>query len=217
VIAQFGLSKGYEMYCADTDPANATFAGYKALQVEYINIANDQMQIKRDRFDDLVDNIAAHEGFSVIDTGSTSFFPLMSYAQEAKTFDLLKEEGVRVVVHAPVAGGSALKETLLALESLLENMNVDVVIWLNGHFGNIDLDGKMITETQLYKRNQNRILGVVNIAARERDTFGQDFESLLGKKLTFDEIFGQKIKLSQKQRFIEVRRELFEQLDAIAA
>jgi CO dehydrogenase nickel-insertion accessory protein CooC1 len=31
VIAQLGMSKGYDMYCADTDPANATFAGYKAL------------------------------------------------------------------------------------------------------------------------------------------------------------------------------------------
>ena len=31
VLAQFGIDKGHEMYTADTDPGNPTFAGYKAL------------------------------------------------------------------------------------------------------------------------------------------------------------------------------------------
>jgi hypothetical protein len=215
VLAQYGMSKGHNMYCVDTDPANPTLAGYKALQVTYINIANEGKQIKRSRFDDLVDKVAEHEGYSVIDTGSTSFFPLMSYALEAKTFQVWKDEGVHLVVHAPVAGGSALTETLLALESLLEGTDVDVVIWLNGHYGTVQLNGKPITETQLYKKHQNRVLGIVNIEPRERDTFGEDFEVLLGNKLTFDEVSNHKFKLSQKQRFTEVRRELFDQLDAI--
>lgn len=216
VIAQFGMSKGCNMYCVDTDPANPTFAGYKALQVEYIDIANEKMLINRDRFDDLLENLAAHEGFSVVDTGSTSFYPFLSHAMEAKTFKVLKEEGVRVVVHTPIAGGSALKETLVALEALLETTDVDVVIWLNGHFGNVELNGKPLTETQLYKKYKDRIPGIVNISPREPDTHGKDFESLLGNKLTFDEIPEHKFKLAQKQRFADVRRELFDQLDAIA-
>lgn len=217
VIAQYGVSKGYPMYCADTDPGNPTFAGYSALQVQYIDIANDEMQIDRKRFDDLVDNIAEHEGYSVIDTGSTTFFPLMSYVTEARTFDTLKQEGVRVVVHVPLVGGSAVKETLAALEKVLECTDVEVVIWLNGYFGAVELNGKPITETQLYKKYVSRVLGVVNVKTRAADTFGMDFSTLLGNKLTFDAIPDHKFKLAERQRFAEVRRELFDQLDAFIA
>jgi MinD-like ATPase involved in chromosome partitioning or flagellar assembly len=69
VLAQFGQSKNYDLYCADTDPGNPTFAGYNALQVQHFDIANDEMQIDRARFDDLIENIAGHDGYSVIDTG----------------------------------------------------------------------------------------------------------------------------------------------------
>lgn len=41
VLAQFGIDKGHEMYTADTDPGNPTFAGYKALNVQYFDIADD--------------------------------------------------------------------------------------------------------------------------------------------------------------------------------
>jgi hypothetical protein len=217
ILAQFGTFKGYDMYCADTDPGNPTFAGYKALQVQYIDISDDDMQIDRKRFDGLVDNIAEHGGYSVIDIGSTTFFPLMSYAQEAHTFDALKNEGVYIVLHVPIVGGSALKETLLALERVLQLTNAGVTIWLNGNFGVVELDGKPITETQLYKKYQDRVLGVVNIKPRAADTFGSDFTDLLGKKLTFNEIGNHKFKLSQRQRFAEVRRDLFDQLGAIGA
>lgn len=215
VLAQYGGAKAYNMYCADTDPGNPTFAGYSALQVQYIDIANDEMQIDRARFDDLVDDIAQHSGFSVIDTGSTTFFPLMSYVTEARTFDTLKDEGVRVVIHVPIVGGSAVKETLAALEKVLECTNVEVIIWLNGNFGVVELNGKPVIETQLYKKFESRILGIVNVKTRAADTFGTDFANLLGNKLTFDEIGSHKFKLAQKQRFVEVRRELFEQLDEI--
>lgn len=215
VLAQWGLSKGLKMHCLDTDPANPTFAGYKALNVQYLDIANEKMLINRDIFDDLLEIIAEHDGFSVVDTGSTTFYPFLSHAMEVKTFKLLKDAGVRVVVHAPIAGGPALKETLVALEALLETTDVDVVIWLNGHFGSIELNGKPVTETQLYKKYVDRILGIVSISPRERDTHGKDFEFLLGNKLTFAQIPDHKFKLAQKQRFADVQSELFEQLDAI--
>lgn len=172
------------------------------------------MQIDRAKFDDLVDSIAGHDGYSVIDTGSTTFFPLMSYVTEAHTFDTLEEEGVRVIIHVPLVGGSAVKETLAALEKVLECTDVEIVIWLNGHFGAVELNGAPIVDTQLYKQFANRILGIVNLKTRSSDTFGMDFSNLLGNKLTFDEIPNHKFELGQKQRFAEVRREIFEQLDA---
>jgi cellulose biosynthesis protein BcsQ len=32
-LAQYKINKGHEPLCIDTDPVNATFAGYKALNV----------------------------------------------------------------------------------------------------------------------------------------------------------------------------------------
>lgn len=215
ILAQYGVAKGFKNYFADTDPGNPTFAGYPALSVQYIDIANDEMQIDRARFDDLIDSVAEHDGYSVVDTGSTTFFPLMSYVSEARTFDALREEGVRVVIHVPIVGGSAVKETLAALEKVLECTDVQIVIWLNGHFGAVEMNGKPVTETQLCKRFANRFIGVINIKPRAEDTFGGDFSALLGNKLTFDEIPQNNFKLSQRQRFAEVRRELFDQLDTV--
>lgn len=216
VIAQWGMTKGYNMYCADTDPANPTFAGYKALQVDYIDVANEKMLMDRDRFDDLLEKLASHEGFSVVDTGATTFYPFLSHAIEVKTFEALRAEGIRVVVHACIAGGPSLTETLVALEALLETTDVDVVVWLNAHFGSVKLNGKPFTETNLYRKYKDRILGIVNISAREADTHGKDFATLLGNKMTFAEITKENFKLAQRQRFTDVRRELFDQLDAIA-
>lgn len=215
VLAQWAKDKNHDMYCADTDPGNPTFAGYQALNVEYIDIANDEMQINRSRFDDLIDNIAGHDGFSVIDTGSTTFFPLMSYISEARTLNALKNEGVRVILHVPIVGGSATKETMAAFAKVLESTDVEVVVWLNGKYGAVELNGKPITETQIYKKYETRVLGLVNVKTRAEDTFGEDFSTLLGNKLTFAEVDKQRFKLSQRQRFAEVRRELYDELDAV--
>ncbi len=185
------------------------------MNVEHIDIANEEMQIDRSRFDDLIDNIAEHEGFSVIDTGSTTFFPLMSYISEARTLDALKNEGVRVILHVPIVEGSATKETLAAFEKVLESTDVEVVVWLNGKYGAVELNGKPVTETQLYKKYQSRVLGLANVKTRAEDTFGEDFSTLLGNKLTFAEVDKQRFKLSQRQRFAEVRRELYDELDAV--
>lgn len=54
-LALFGIGRGNDMYFADTDPGNPTFAGYKALNVQYFDITDYQMQIDCARFDDLVE------------------------------------------------------------------------------------------------------------------------------------------------------------------
>jgi len=100
VIAQWGMTKGYNMYCADTDPANPTFAGYKALQVDYIDVANEKMLMDRDRFDDLLEKLASHDGFSVVDTGATMFYPFLNHAIEVKTFEALRDGLITPGQHA---------------------------------------------------------------------------------------------------------------------
>ena len=54
-LAQFYSFSNREVTCIDTDPVNATFAGYEALNVQRLEIMNDQKQIKPRNFDYLVE------------------------------------------------------------------------------------------------------------------------------------------------------------------
>ena len=55
-IAQYKAGKGQKPLCIDTDPVNATFEGYKALNVRRLNIM-DGDEINTRNFDALVEMI----------------------------------------------------------------------------------------------------------------------------------------------------------------
>lgn len=74
-IAQYKAMKGQKLLCLDTDPVNATFAGYQALNVRRLNILEGD-EINTRHFDALVERIAASEGDVIIDNGASSFVPL---------------------------------------------------------------------------------------------------------------------------------------------
>ena len=57
-IAQYKAGKGQKPLCIDTDPVNATFEGYKALNVRRLNIM-DGDEINTRNFDALVEMIKA--------------------------------------------------------------------------------------------------------------------------------------------------------------
>ena len=77
-IAQYKAGKGQKPLCIDTDPVNATFEGYKALNVRRLNIM-DGDEINTRNFDALVEMIASAEGDVIIDNGASSFVPLSHY------------------------------------------------------------------------------------------------------------------------------------------
>jgi hypothetical protein len=100
VLGEYGLQKeATSTYYADLDPTNAIFHLYPALNVEHINVIKSDKEIDRRRFDDLIENVCLHEGFSLIDTGAPTFLSLMSYIRENKSLDLLEKLGHEVWTH----------------------------------------------------------------------------------------------------------------------
>lgn len=93
LLAQYYGSTGLAPRCIDTDPVNATFAGYRAFSAETLNIM-DGDDINSRAFDQLVERIMEDSGPQmVVDNGASTFVPLCSYIIQNDVIGLLTEAG----------------------------------------------------------------------------------------------------------------------------
>jgi hypothetical protein len=216
LLAQCLIKKERTLFCADTDPTNMTFSHYKALNVQHFNISDDQLKVDTRKFDALINHIAAFEGDCVVDTGASSFLPLMHYLHENKMVDLLESTGRRVVIHTPLVGGQAIDETIRGLQTILEFFSALVVVWVNEYFGKVQKDGIGFKDSSLYKDAEKRLLGVVFLQELTADTSGQDVANMAKKYLTFDEVLNSpETDLTTRHRLGLVRKNIFNQLGMI--
>src|SRR4051795_6729771 len=75
LLAQYIAGNGKKPLCIDTDPVNATFHGYKELDVHRLQIMEGD-EINPRHFDALVEMIAPTRDDAIIDNGASSFVPL---------------------------------------------------------------------------------------------------------------------------------------------
>lgn len=217
LIAQYLRAKGEPVTVVDTDPVNATLAGYKAFDTKRLELMEGGSLIERN-FDQLIEQVVEDDSHFVIDNGASSFIPLSYYMAENDAINVIGDHGKQVVIHTVITGGQAMRDTLAGLASLAEQMpaNAQIIVWLNEFFGDIEAEGKSFEEMKVYQNNKDRIRGLVRIARQTGSTFGKDIQLMLDSKLTFDEVaqsdnFG----LMAKSRLSNVKRGIFEQLDLI--
>lgn len=88
---------------------------------------------------------------------------------------------------------------------------------MNEHFGKlITADGKLFTDTNLYKSYQERLHGTMLLPARNHHTYGDDIKKMNVLRLTLEEIkISPEFKIMEKQRVHTVVKDVFEQLDKI--
>ena len=117
-----------------------------------------------------------------------------------------------------VAGGQALPDTLAGFKRVAETApEASMVVWLNEYFGGVERDGKRFEDLALAREFAAKLAGAVLVRERNRNTFGDDVRMMLERFLTFDAaIRSGEFGLVSKQRLAIVRRDLFEQLDALA-
>lgn len=216
VLAQYFRSIGVAAKCVDTDPVNKTFANYKALEAQHVDLL-DGSKINERNFDALMERLLTEDGVFVIDNGASTFVPLTNYLAENGAFHMLAEAGVKVYVHSVITGGQALIDTLHGFTSMAQlSETPNLVVWLNEFFGPIERDGKGFPEMRAYTDHAAKVRGIVTIVRRTQDTFGKDIEEMTSQKLTFDEaIAGSMFPIMAKQRIKTVQRDLFSQLDEI--
>ncbi|WP_025902229.1 conjugal transfer protein TraL [Tatumella sp. UCD-D_suzukii] len=217
ILVQWFMSKGRPVIAVDTDPVNATLAGYTAFNTQRLELMENGSLIER-RFDGLIEQSIEADSNFVVDNGAASFIPLSYYIAENDAINLIIENGKKVVIHTVITGGQAIRDTLAGFASLVEQMpgDVEIVVWLNEFFGEIKADGKEFEQMKVYLNNKDRVRGIIRIEKQTGSTFGEDVQHMLDSKMTFEEVaksdaFG----LMSKSRLNKVKKAIFEQLDVV--
>jgi hypothetical protein len=217
LLAQYHRENGVPAVCIDTDPVNATFSGYVALAPRRLELLEGS-RVNERRFDELMEALLTEDATFVVDNGAASFIPFSSYLVENQAPEMIAGAGKELVVHTVVTGGQALYDTLTGFHALATQLprGTRLIVWLNEFFGAIEADGKNFEQMRAYHEHRDRVRGVVRIARQTSDTFGKDVETMLDRRLTFGEVAqSPDFSLMAKQRLAMVRRQIFQQLDAV--
>lgn len=218
MIAQYMAGKSRIPLCIDTDPVNATFEGYQALDVRRLEIM-DGDEINTRHFDALIELVATAQRDVIIDNGASSFVPLSHYLISNQVPELLQEMGHELVVHTVVTGGQALMDTVSGFAQLASQFPAQslFIVWLNPYWGPIEHEGKGFEQLKAYAAHQERVSAIIRIPALKEETYGRDFAEMLRNRLTFDEALADPaLTIMTRQRLKIVKAQLFAQLDLAA-
>ena len=218
-LAQHKLAKGKKLLCIDTDPVNATFNGFKKLNVRQVNVMSGD-EIDARRFDELIELIAKAEGDVIIDNGASTFVPMSHYLISNQISALLHDLDHELVVHTVITGSQALLDTLNGFSQLIKQFPKEVlfVVWLNPYWGEITMDGKQFEEMRVYLDNKARVSAIIRIPDYKADTFGKDLSQILQAKLTFSEALENKtLPIMVRQRLTIIKKQLFTNIENVAA
>jgi CobQ/CobB/MinD/ParA nucleotide binding domain len=200
--------------CIDTDPVNATFHGFKKLNVKRLEIIEDE-EINPRLFDNLIETVINHLGDSIIDNGASSFVPLSHYLVTNNVPDLLLSLGHEMIVHTIITGGQSQSDTINGMAALIKQMpnEAKIIVWLNPYFGNIEKDGNAFNTFKIYQSNKERITSLITMPSWKKETFGHDVSAMLQSRLTFDEAISlgtnnimtkQRLKMAKTQLFTAI-------------
>lgn len=217
MVAQYLADAGRAPRCYDTDPVNATLAGYEALKVTRLELmAHGGLDVRK--FDLLMEDILTRDGATfVVDSGASSFLHLAAYMAENDVHELLAARGVDVVTHCVITGGQAMRDTVVGLDALARIARErSVVVWVNEYFGRPEHEGKGFQEMPVYAKHAGKFRGVAFLQQRNPDTFGRDVGDMVRLHRTFDEaLAAPDVAIMVKSRLKQVRDDVFGQLRAI--
>jgi hypothetical protein len=215
LLAQFIGDKGDVPTNIDTDPVNATFYGYKSLNVKRLQIMEAD-EINPRAFDTLVEMIAAAKGDVIVDNGASSFVPLSHFLISNQVPALLAEMGHELVVHTVVTGGQALLDTISGFNQLVSQFPSEAlfVVWLNPFWGPIEHEGKGFEQMKAYTTNKGRVSAIIQIPLLKKETYGRDLSDMLQERLTFDQAIAQEtLTIMTRQRLKIIKGQIYGQME----
>ena len=215
-LEQYCRHKEKQTHCIDTDPVNATFSGYKALNVTRLELLDDQKRINARNFDELIQIIDGTECDLIIDNGAASFVPMTHYLISNQVPALIREMGHELVIHTVVTGGQALVDTVSGFGQLASQFpkEADFVVWENPYWGPVTHNGKPFEGMKAYTDNKDRVKAIIRVPELAPDTFGLDYTEMLRQRLTFEEALADKDRsIMTRQRLKIIRENLYQQLD----
>ncbi|AFN36173.1 putative transfer origin protein, TraL [Taylorella equigenitalis ATCC 35865] len=218
VLAQYLKDKGNEVICFDADPVNQTLYKFPSLNVKLINLLKEDGFIDNSSFDSIFDELlkSSEDTQFVIDNGSGSFIPLISYLKENEVQEVINTIGAELVFHIPIIGGGSIDDTSHGLMNILTRFNYQSVIWINEFFGQVIKNEKSFENWSVIKNNQHKIKGLIFLKKYSDSTFGKDISKMTTNNLTFDEVDNSSdFPLMSKQRIKTFKKNIYQQLDPI--
>ena len=202
----------------DTDPVNATLAGFQEFEVTRLDILKSG-DIDPRQFDTLIDAIMEQgpETHIIVDNGASSFLALNSYIKENNIIGILEESGHSVFFHSVITGGQAIGDTVLGLRSLaLGFPATPIVVWLNPYFGEIVMDGKPFEDFKVYHEFGEQFHAIITIPQGNKATIGKDLETMFAKRLSFKNAIESNQSIVVRSRLQRYRNELVEAVTSAA-
>ncbi len=220
LIAQALIERGEPVLCLDTDRENASLTDIPTLKAKPVALFqpnSDEVDIYA--LDAMTEDLLSEDTHVVMDNGATSFAPLSRYLVDGNVPAMVTEAGKRMVVHAIIAGGQELEQTVRGFASVAAQFpeHADLVLWLNEHHGPIaSPTGDGFETTHVYQQFRHRILAMVRLPRLNSSTFGANLADMLARKMTFaDADVSRDFFIIAKQRLRQIKRPIFEQLAVV--
>ncbi|MDN5071433.1 conjugal transfer protein TraL [Aliarcobacter butzleri] len=213
LLCQYLLNKKQTITAIDTDPNNTTLFNIKALEAKFLQLIDNDGKFDVRQFDKIVELVFEKKSTNyIVDSGATTFIPLIDYLKENQAIEFLKSNKVEVYMHIPIVGGQAREDTILGLTQLVSAFNCNFIVWVNEYHGALN----DFENTEQYKAIKDKIKAIIYLNSLSKDTFGKDLLDLTSKNLTFDEALKDKtFSLMSKQRLTIFKDKAFKQIEII--
>jgi hypothetical protein len=218
MLAQFLKSRGETPLCIDTDPTNATFSGFKALNVRKLALLENG-DINSRNFDAMMELIVGSKDTVVVDSGASTYNPLSSYMFDNAAPEVIADHGHQLILHTIIVGGQHLVDTLSGFAAIAEAFPAPavIVVWLNPYHGPIETEGKTFEQMKAYREVKDRVAAIVKLPDLKRETFGADVQEMLAERKTLEEAMASEtLPLMQRHRLGRVRDAVFGELTKAA-
>ena len=212
LLLQYLISQGVSVVGIDTDPSNATLAGYKSLPVTQLNIM-DGNSIDISCFDNLMVMIDESDNDYVIDIGSSNFIGFNDYVLSQDIYGMIESMGINVYLHIICVGGQANDQTLLGLQKIIAGgvPKKSVVPWENEHFGKLH-ETIPLMESSFVKKLGDKVYGGVFLKQENSNLLGKDLQLMQKKNYTFEDVKAADIfNFVQKSRLLKYQAEVWRQ------
>jgi hypothetical protein len=218
LIAQAIQERGEPLVCFDADPVNASLNEIRGLHTEPLNLfLPDSDEADLDALDRMVERFLTEDATIVVDNGAASFLPLSRYLLQDGIAETLKGAGKSLVLHTLIAGGGELTQTVRGFDSIASQFPAEIplVLWLNPYHGAIiGADGAAFEDTPVYKKHRARIDALFHLPQLDRLSL-KSLGAMTSRRMTFVEAAESNLFVMDKQRLLQIKRPIFEQLAAV--
>lgn len=188
-LTQYFVEMGAPIIAVDIDPVQTSLANITGLTVtETLDLLDSNDRINVPVMDAFITRIIEEDKNFVLDCGAAGFVAFLSYVLKDRLFDLVIDEGKRVVIHAVVCGGPQMVDTILSLGDMIKQLpqRVEFVVWQNPYFGPLQTsDGRTFEGSPWWEANKTRVSSTVRIPDADPHYTGAAVKRMLSDRITF--------------------------------